>query len=326
MTRNDDNPFAILKTNRPAPIKAESAPPRSFGTAAAKASERKPEDDHALFLQAVSGAIPLKADERAEIVRHRPAPMPRQCLRNDEDERAHPAVRDFDRDFDPLQAAFAGVIPLADRGRVELSARAHAPPVKVEPAEVEPAVSRQSNDPAALFHAMVGDALPLTHASRLALSAPPPPPVPRQRKLDEAAALAESLHTPLDFEDRLDSGEETAFLRPGIRRRILTDLRRGRWVAQDKIDLHGLNRDEARTALTLFLTATLAQGKRCVRVIHGKGLGSPGGVSVLRQLSRAWLAQREEILAFCQAPPHEGGAGALMVLLRSPNARRMSHD
>jgi DNA-nicking Smr family endonuclease len=145
--------------------------------------------------------------------------------------------------------------------------------------------------------------------------------VPRQRELDEAAALDESRHAPPGFNDLLDSGEETSFLRPGISRRVLADLRRGRWTPQDRIDLHGLNRDEAHTALSLFLSAALAQGKRCVRVIHGKGLGSPGGVSVLKQLSRAWLARRNEILAFCQANPHEGGSGALLVLLRSPNAR-----
>ena len=49
--------------------------------------------------------------------------------------------------------------------------------------------------------------------------------------------------------------------------------------------------------------ASLHHGRRCVRLIHGKGLGSPGRFPVLKHLSRGWLAQREEILAFCQAPP-----------------------
>jgi DNA-nicking Smr family endonuclease len=115
-------------------------------------------------------------------------------------------------------------------------------------------------------------------------------------------------------------GDEAAFLRTGLPRRVLTDLRRGRWVLQGQIDLHGLTRDEARAALAVFLHDALAQGKRCIRVIHGKGHGSPGKVSILKQLSRGWLAQREEILAFCQAGPHDGGGGALLVLLRAHNA------
>ena len=106
-------------------------------------------------------------------------------------------------------------------------------------------------------------------------------------------------------------------VRPGIPRRVLTDLRRGRWVVQGQLDLHGLVRDEARAALATFLGESLHLGRRCVRLIHGKGLGSPGRIPVLKHLSRGWLAQREEILAFCQAPPHDGGGGALLILLRA---------
>lgn len=93
-------------------------------------------------------------------------------------------------------------------------------------------------------------------------------------------------------------------------------------MLQDQLDLHGLVRDEAREALARFLSDSLLQGKRCIRVIHGKGHGSPGKVSILKQLSRGWLAQREEILAFCQAGPHDGGGGALLVLLRAQNGAR----
>ena len=85
--------------------------------------------------------------------------------------------------------------------------------------------------------------------------------------------------------------------------------------------LHGMTRDEARLALAEFLCRCLREGRRCVRLIHGKGLGSPGGVGVLKQLSRGWLAQREEILAFCQALPHQGGSGALVILLRVGGVR-----
>jgi DNA-nicking Smr family endonuclease len=124
---------------------------------------------------------------------------------------------------------------------------------------------------------------------------------------------------PLTFEDRIDIGDEGVHLRDGLPRRVLTDLRRGRWVVQAELDLHGLTRDAARSALALFLHEALESGHRCIRLIHGKGLGSPGREPVLKHLSRGWLMQREEILAFCQARPHDGGEGALLVLLRNPN-------
>jgi DNA-nicking Smr family endonuclease len=93
-------------------------------------------------------------------------------------------------------------------------------------------------------------------------------------------------------------------------------------VVQGEIDLHGLNRDQARAELSAFLAESLHQGKRCVRVVHGKGLSSPQKISILRQLVRSWLMQRIEILAFCQAQPRDGGEGALMVLLRAQKKQR----
>ena len=83
-----------------------------------------------------------------------------------------------------------------------------------------------------------------------------------------------------------------------------------------------LTRDEARASLAQFIAVALQQGRRCLRVIHGKGHGSPGRLPVLKHLSRGWLAQREDILAFCQARPHDGGDGALLVLLQAGGATR----
>ena len=133
--------------------------------------------------------------------------------------------------------------------------------------------------------------------------------------------MRESLHGPISLQDRLEGGDEPTYLRTGLALSILRDLRRGRWVIQDEIDLHGLNRDEARALLSGFLSEALKQGIRCIRVIHGKGLGSPGREAVLRKLVRGWLAQRIEILAYCQAKPQDGGEGALVVLLNAPRKR-----
>ena len=144
----------------------------------------------------------------------------------------------------------------------------------------------------------------------------PPRPIARQHLRDEVAALAESIDPPL-LDLHLEGGDEAAWRRQGISQSTLRDLRRGRWVVQAQLDLHGLTRIEAREALVEFLLACREREKRCVRIVHGKGLGSPGREPVLKKLVHGWLAQRREVLAFCQARPADGGAGAVIVLLQS---------
>jgi thioredoxin reductase (NADPH) len=217
------------------------------------------------------------------------------------------------------------VAPIRDTGRADLGQRTahrkipHRPATAEAPVKTAPALTLpvDLNDPQALFRHVVGNAAPLPDRNLATLEKPPPPPRPIQREKDEAEALKESIDAPLSFQDRLDIGDESVHLHEGIPRRVLTDLRRGRWVIQDELDLHGLTRDEARATLSAFLAHALKQDFRCVRLIHGKGLGSPGREPVLKHLSRGWLMQRSEILAFCQARPHDGGEGALLILLRN---------
>jgi DNA-nicking Smr family endonuclease len=140
--------------------------------------------------------------------------------------------------------------------------------------------------------------------------------VPVQTRRDEQAALAESLSGPLSIDDAIESGEELAFLRDGLSRQLLRKLRRGHWVVEDSLDLHGMNRVEAAASVAAFLRRCLARGVRCVRIVHGKGLGSRNREPVLKGKVRKWLAMRDEVLAFCQAPPSDGGGGAVLVLLK----------
>jgi DNA-nicking Smr family endonuclease len=167
----------------------------------------------------------------------------------------------------------------------------------------------------ALFRNAAAGAQPIAR-DKVHHEPPPPAAIPRQREQDEAAALSETL-APATLELLLEGGDEASFLRPGLPRSTLRDLRRGRWVVQDQFDLHGATRAEARLLLGEFLAGSLKRGQRCVRIIHGKGLGSPGREPVLKGLVKNWLATRPEVLAYCQARAAEGGAGAVLVLLKS---------
>jgi len=164
------------------------------------------------------------------------------------------------------------------------------------------------------FAAAVADAQPLQW-DRVHHEPPAPPAIPRQSLHDEAAALAETLHGSDLLDLQLEGGDEAAWLRDGVPAKHLRDLRRGRWVVQAHLDLHGMYRDKARQAVATFLAESRAGGHRCLRIVHGKGLHSPGREPVLKRLVQGWLAQRREVMAFCQAPVADGGAGALMVLL-----------
>jgi DNA-nicking Smr family endonuclease len=176
-----------------------------------------------------------------------------------------------------------------------------------------------SDDDRALFQAAVADAVrvedsrhPLAQGKR-----PKPAPLPRQRMADEACALRESQLSDMTPDSLLDTDENLSFARTGISSDTLRKLRRGHWSVQAELDLHGLRSDEAREAVVDFIRRCHQNDRRCLRVIHGKGLGSIGREPVLKSKVRAWMMQKNEVLAFCQAPGHAGGSGALLVLLRA---------
>ena len=167
-----------------------------------------------------------------------------------------------------------------------------------------------------LFERAVGAVQPLNHAPRVELQVVRPSPTAFQQALDDQAALRESLSDEFDVSTLLDVDDQMSFRRPGIGHDVTRKLRRGDWSIQGQVDLHGLRSDEAREALGQFIRDAMRMGWRCVRVVHGKGLGSPGKTPVLKSKTQKWLVQKNEVLAFVQAKPAEGGAGALVVLLK----------
>jgi len=178
--------------------------------------------------------------------------------------------------------------------------------------------ARRLEREAGLFRDAVADATPLPPAGRVDPNRPAPPAEPRQRQLDERAVLDSSLSDDIGIEQYLETDEALSYRRHGIGPDVVRRMRRGEWAVKGQIDLHGLRSDEAREALGAFLNRALREEWRCVRVIHGKGLGSAGREPVLKVRVPRWLVQRQEVLAFCQARPNDGGAGALVVLLRLP--------
>ena len=179
---------------------------------------------------------------------------------------------------------------------------------------------KQAKLEADIFKQSVGQVEPLKTAQKHVAAIPRPHPIAYQHLADERAALQESLSDEFDAESLLDTDENLSYTRPGVGVDVVKKLRKGNWVIQAQLDLHGLRRDEARDSLGEFLRKCNRNGVRCVRIIHGKGLGSVNKEPVLKQKVKNWLIQKDEVLAFSQATAADGGAGALIVLLKSSQA------
>jgi DNA-nicking Smr family endonuclease len=174
--------------------------------------------------------------------------------------------------------------------------------------------SRISDEDRALFRAAVGPVTPLRQ-DKVSPLGEQPRPHPAQTLVDQQRVLQESLSGNAWLMDS-ETGEELVFLRPGVQRRLLTRLRRGHFSIEAELDLHGMTTAVAHHELGQFLRHAKIRGIRCVRIIHGKGLRSPNGRSVLKAKVERWLRLRDEIVAFTSARPVDGGTGAIYVLLK----------
>lgn len=165
-----------------------------------------------------------------------------------------------------------------------------------------------------LFRAAIAGVKPLAPGNRHLFRGPRPRPLPLQSLRDQREVLADSLsdYIPYDIEHDIN----TSYLRNGLPKTTLRKLQSRSWSVQAHLDLHGLTSDEARHQLVEFLDNCRKRHCRCVRIIHGKGLRSKNREPVLKHKVRSWLMQRDEILAFCEARPVDGGSGAVMVLLK----------
>jgi DNA-nicking Smr family endonuclease len=186
----------------------------------------------------------------------------------------------------------------------------------------ERAAQAQAERQRRAFAEAVGPVTVLAPDGRALPSLPRPTPEPRQRQLDEQAALQQSMSDEVDIESLLLTDDGLSFRRAGVGADVVTRLRRGHWAIQAEIDLHGLRREEAREQLAAFVRAAAQRGQRCLRVVHGKGHGSPGREPVLKARVLRWLGQCAEVIAFAQASGPQGGAGALIVLLVGSVSRR----
>jgi len=165
------------------------------------------------------------------------------------------------------------------------------------------------------FRRAFSDARPLRAEERVPEVKPKPKPGARFSKADEREALQESLRDDIDTIEH-GYGAALSFQRATVGRRTMRKLARGGFSVQAEIDLHGMTVAEAKPRLADFIDYNAMRGNLCVRIVHGKGLGSGHRGPVLKNAVNRWLRKWDSVLAFVSTPQVDGGTGALYVLLQ----------
>jgi DNA-nicking Smr family endonuclease len=173
---------------------------------------------------------------------------------------------------------------------------------------------RISEEESALFREAMADVKPLSH-DKILPKRKKPIPRPLQLERDQRQVLHDMMSSDLYSAD-LETGEELLYVRDGLHPNTLRKLRRGKFRIEAELDLHRLTSEQARKQTATFLARCKASGKRCVRIIHGKGLGSLEKKPVLKGKLDVWLRHHNDVLAYCSARPMDGGTGAVYVLIR----------
>jgi DNA-nicking Smr family endonuclease len=183
-----------------------------------------------------------------------------------------------------------------------------------------------ASDDALAFRAAVRDVKPLSHTPPARGLAKPKPKARLRKpstteKLDETMPL---IHAPLIEaggdaapEGAIAGSDALSFQRAGVRTQVVRRLRRGLIPIEDELDLHGLSQAAARDQLADFLANTRDAGRRCVRIIHGKGYRSGARGPILKIAVNLWLRRHLDVMAFTSARAIDGGTGAVYVLLRA---------
>ena len=173
---------------------------------------------------------------------------------------------------------------------------------------------------ASMFRAAVRDVKPIVQA-------PPAAGLEKPRKrrrigssppdAGDLAARLPLLPDSAASEDAVGPADALSFQRPGVRTQVMRRLRRGLYPIENDLDLHGLGQAEARDRLAEFIESNRNAGRRCVRIVHGKGYRSGARGPILKIAVNVWLKRHGEVMAFTSARAIDGGTGAVYVLLRA---------
>ncbi len=274
----DLDPSRFRKEERGPSDSPDAVPPGSDGAD----GEAAPEDETAMFLDAVAGNIDISG-------KNTPLEPDAPQFRGRKAEKNHPVLRNGEN---------AAPEPLPPRGQSPV------PPDRRPPASEEER----------LFAEAMGGVRPIQARGREITPSAKAGSAVAARLADMDDIFPGKLEFSLEYTDEYVQGHVL-----GLDPVVLGKLKAGAYSPEGHVDLHGQNMEQAYATLTAFIRLAYQNGKRHVLVITGRGRNSPGGTPVLRERVQAWFTRepfKRVILGFCSAKPGDGGAGALYVLLR----------
>ncbi len=128
------------------------------------------------------------------------------------------------------------------------------------------------------------------------------------KKHKQLKQIAE-FHFSDEFEPDLSSSGPMKYVRHDVDSFEAKNLRRGQYSPDLILDLHGLDKNQAKREIAALLYACQKEHAQCVCIVHG--IGS----RILKNKVPHWLVQHPDVRAFHQAPLEWGGNGALLVLI-----------
>lgn len=181
------------------------------------------------------------------------------------------------------------------------------------------------DDELSLFLQEVADVRPIRSDNTLSLtgtSAPTEAQLARRQ-----AATAEQLtldHLSMEAVELLDPHAIVGFKRDGVQEGVYKKLRLGKYELQASLDLHQKTLNEARRSLVQFIADCEVRDIRCLLILHGKGERSTPRAQLKSHVS-AWLPQLPAVMAMHSAERRHGGSGALYVLLRKSERKKVEN-
>ncbi len=184
--------------------------------------------------------------------------------------------------------------------------------------ESGPASPSQEDD-LALFLEAMKDVVPLEGREAPVCGPPPAMDIGKREKEEDQRALErlEALVSgalPIPVRDTPEFVEGS---HPAVSPWLCKRLHAGHYSVQGYLDLHGLDALSALDACFDFFEESMELGRRCIAVIHGRGLSSKGD-PVLKGVVLRWIRKgpfRRYVLAYSSAPQWDGGAGVTYILL-----------
>lgn len=175
-----------------------------------------------------------------------------------------------------------------------------------------------------LFREMMSDVDPIEQDKVETQPASHQPTEAQLARQQAAQKLADSdpEYLSLDYATMVKPDEVMAYKRAGVQEGVFRKLRLGKYDIHARLDLHKMSLEKARDEILRFLKQCQRMDIRTVVIVHGKGERS-NPPAMMKSYVCQWLQQISDVLCYHSALRHQGGSGALYVMLKKSQEKKL---